>query len=73
MDAFERCNQAPPTEEEWIRREQDLERAEELRLRAMEEQTEYAWVNAVEIPEFTGRQPSKMERMQMDFGFGEAA
>jgi hypothetical protein len=73
MNAFERCNQAPPTGEEWIRQGDDLERAEELRLRAIEEQAEYAWENAAEIPEFTGRRPPKMERMQMDFGFGEAA
>ena len=71
MNAF--GNYTNPTEQELLTREQDLERAEELRLQAMEEQAEYAWESAAEIPEFTGKQPQRMERMQMDFGFGEAA
>ena len=45
----------------------------ERRLQEQDNAAEYGRVNAVEIPEFTGRQASKMERMQMDFGFGEAA
>jgi hypothetical protein len=72
MNAFERYNSSGPTEEEWIRRE-DHERTMERRLQEQDNAAEYGRANAVEISEFTGRRPSKMERMQMDFGFGEAA
>jgi hypothetical protein len=72
MNPFECCNQAPPTEEEWIRRE-DHARTMERRLQEPANAAEYGRANAVEIPEFTGRRSPKMERMQMDFGFGEAA
>ena len=42
MDAFERYNSSGPTEEEWIRREQDHERTMERRLQEQDNAAEYA-------------------------------
>jgi hypothetical protein len=41
MNAFERYNQSPPTEQEWIEREEDLARSEEARLQRLDESYNY--------------------------------
>ena len=44
----------PPSEEDWIRREEEIERTQERRLLALDLAYEYGHENSVEIHEFIG-------------------
>jgi hypothetical protein len=51
MNAYEQYLNAPPTESEWIAREEAIERSEERRLLALDLSFEYS----DELREFTGK------------------
>ena len=72
MNRFEEYARAPLTEQEHIEREEDVERFAEARLQRLEDQYRYQSENWIELAEFTGKRPARMERMQMDL-FEEVA
>lgn len=51
MNRFEQHVKAPPTEEEWMRREEDIERTRERRLLALDLAFEYRDENAALLAE----------------------
>ena len=57
MNAYEQHLNAPPTEEEWIAREEEIERSEERRLLALDLAFEYG----PELREFTGHDADLIE------------
>lgn len=64
MNAFEKQASAPPTEQEYIRRDEDIARSQERRLLARDLAFEYRSENWVEMPEFSAKPPRRAERLQ---------
>jgi len=83
MNAFERFPNDSPSEEDFIRREEEAERflertVRERLAREIDEQDRYDRMqlveeNWVEVPEFAAPKPARVERMQMELSFEEVA